>query len=83
MRKLGIGRKLYAELEKILKEKGIVNLYALVAYIENEDEYLTHNSVIFHELMGYKTVGRCNKCGFKFGRWYDMLYMEKFIGTHK
>lgn len=83
MRKMGVGRKLYNELERLLKEKGILNLYACVAYSENEDEYLTHDSVIFHEFMGYKTVGKCNKCGIKFGRWYDMLYMEKFIGQHK
>lgn len=83
MRGKGIGRKLYSEIEKILKQKGFINLYALVAYAEEEDEYITHDSVIFHEVMGYKTVGRCNKCGCKFGRWYDILYMEKFIGAHK
>lgn len=83
MRGKGIGRKLYNNIEKTLKDNGFINLYALVAYAEEEDEYITHDSVIFHEVMGYKTVGRCNKCGFKFGRWYDMLYMEKFIGTHK
>ena len=75
--------KKYTEIEKIMKDKGYINLYAVVAYAEEEDEYITHDSVIFHEVMGYKTVGRCNKCGFKFGRWYDILYMEKFIGTHK
>ena len=83
MRGKGIGRKLYCEIEKILKNIGFINLYALVAYAEEEDEYITHDSVIFHEVMGYKTVGRCKKCGYKFGRWYDMLYMEKFIGAHK
>lgn len=82
MRKKGVGRMLYSELERLLKEKGIKNLYACVAFAENEDEYLTHDSVIFHEFMGFKTVGKCNKCGIKFGRWYDMLYMEKFIGHH-
>lgn len=83
MRGKGIGRKLYSEMEKLLKAKGFINLYALVAYADEEDEYISHDSVIFHEVMGYKTVGKCNKCGFKFGRWYDMLYMEKFIGQHK
>lgn len=82
MRGRGIGRKLYEEIENILKNNGFKNLYALVAYAENEDEYLSHDSVIFHEVMGYKTVGICNKCGTKFGKWYDILYMEKFIGQH-
>ena len=22
------------------------------------------------------------KCAYKFGRWYDMVWMEKFIGEH-
>ena len=30
----------------------------------------------------YKTVGTFKKCGYKFGRWYDMIWMEKCIGTH-
>ncbi len=82
MRGKGIGFELYNRLEKKLKEMGIKNLYACVAYIENEDEYLNHDSVRFHEKFGFNTVGRLNKCGYKFGRWYDMLYMEKFIGEH-
>ena len=83
MRGKGIGRKLYTEIERKLKSDGYINLYAVVAYAEEEDEYITHDSVIFHETMGYKTVGRCNKCGYKFGKWYDILYMEKFIGSHE
>jgi phosphinothricin acetyltransferase len=27
-------------------------------------------------------VGRFYKCGYKFGRWYDMVWMEKLIGEH-
>ena len=69
--------------QRMLKQKGIINLYACVAYSENEDEFISHDSVIFHELMGFKTVGKCNKCGYKFNKWYDILYMEKFIGSHK
>ena len=83
MRGKGIGKILYTEIERILKTKGIINLYALVAYADEEDNYISHDSVIFHEVMGYKTVGKCKKCGYKFDRWYDMLFMEKFIGSHK
>ena len=62
---------------------GILNLYACIAYSEDEDEYLTHNSVEFHRHMGIELVGKFHKCGCKFGRWYDMVYMEKIIGEHK
>lgn len=78
----GIGRKLYDALEGALKEQGILNLYACIAYPEREDSFLTKDSVAFHEKMGYQTVGRFHRCGYKFGRWYDMVWMEKFIGTH-
>ena len=47
-----------------------------------EDEYLTTNSADFHRHLGYETVGRFHKCGYKFGRWYDMIWMEKIIGRH-
>ena len=28
-------------------------------------------------------VGKFYKSGYKFGRWYDMVWMEKYIGKHK
>ncbi len=79
----GYGRKLYEALEHILATQGILNLYACIAYPIVEDEYLTKNSAQFHAHLGYKTVGEFYKCGYKFGRWYNMIWMEKLIGKHK
>ena len=28
-------------------------------------------------------VGEFYQCGYKFNRWYNMVWMEKFIGEHK
>lgn len=78
----GIGRLLYEKLEELLCEQGILNVNACIGYPEVEDEYLTWDSVYFHEKQGYQMVGRFHKCGYKFGRWYDMVWMEKFIGEH-
>lgn len=78
----GLGRRLYGELEKRLKEMGIINLYACIGVTEKQDEYLTNNSRDFHSHIGYKTVGVFERCGRKFGRWYDMIWMEKTIGEH-
>ncbi|MBR3282023.1 MAG: GNAT family N-acetyltransferase [Ruminococcus sp.] len=78
----GIGSMLYNELEKILSRMGITNLYACIAVPEEEDEYLTRNSIGFHRRMGYENVGQFHKCGYKFGRWYDMVWAEKMIGNH-
>ncbi len=82
MRCRGIGRKLYECLEMILKKQGILNMNACIAYGKAEDEYMTFDSVRFHEHMGFNMVGTFNKSGYKFGRWYDMVWMEKLIGEH-
>ena len=79
----GYGKALYEALEKALKKMGIINLYACIADPEVEDEYLTKNSECFHQHMGYTKVGEFHKCGYKFGRWYNMIWMEKMIGEHR
>ena len=49
---------------------------------ETEDEYLTKNSAQFHAHMGYRMIGEFRQCGYKFGRWYHMVWMEKQIAEH-
>lgn len=81
--KCGLGRMLYEALETEMKKRGFLNLYACIGYPIEEDEYLTRNSAEFHAHLGYQTVGEFHKCGYKFGRWYNMIWMEKLIGEHK
>ena len=81
-RGLGIGRMLYDAMEVLLKAQNITNLYVLVAGVDVEDEYLTHDSQKFHLAMGYEYVGKLHKAGYKFGHWYDMITMEKIIAPH-
>ena len=75
--KKGYGRLLYTELEKRLVQQGLKNLYACISYPDREDEYLDRNSVDFHAHLGYRLVGVFRGCGFKFGRRYSMVWMEK------
>jgi len=77
----GYGRALYEEMERRLLDMGIINLYACIGDPITEDEYLTKDSEKFHQRMGYTTVGRFHKCGYKFDRWYNMIWMEKLIGS--
>jgi Sortase and related acyltransferases len=79
----GVGRALYEEMERLLRERGILNVYASIAYADAEDEYLTHASADFHRRMGYRQVARFHQCGYKFGRWYDLIWVEKFLGEHE
>lgn len=78
----GYGKKLYLALEKELKMRGITNVYACIATPAAEDEYLTRDSELFHSRMGFVRVGEFHKCGYKFGRFYNMIWMEKIIGEH-
>lgn len=78
----GIGQKLLCELESRLAKQNVLNLYAVIASTDVEDEYLTNASVKFHEKMGYKNPCVFHKCGFKFNRWYNTTTMEKMLGKH-
>ncbi len=81
-RRGGRGRLLYEALEAELAAQGICNLYACVAAPVGDDPYLTDDSERFHERLGFRTVGRFSRCGYKLGRWYDVLWMEKTVGEH-
>lgn len=78
----GVGKKLYLALEEILKRQNILNLNACIAYTSTDNTYLTNASTYFHERLGYKKVAHFTKCGYKFGNWYNMIWMEKIIGEH-
>jgi len=81
-KKRGLGKLLYEALERILKAQNILNLNACIAYSAKEDAFLTKDSVFFHEKMGYRMVGEFHQCGYKVGRWYNMVWMEKMVGEH-
>ncbi len=81
-RQHGVGRALYDALEGILQKMGIINLYASIALPERDDEYLTSNSADFHRHMGFEKTAHFHKCGYKFGRWYDLIWVGKCIGRH-
>ncbi len=76
----GLGRRLYDALENLLRAQNVLLCYACIAYPEQEDEYLTQASVRFHGKLGYAQVGQFHQCGYKFGRWYDVVWMEKRLG---
>ena len=78
-RRQGAGALLYKELENRLKKIDVVNLLAGVAFCENEDEYLTHDSPKFHLNQGYVEVAYMKGVGKKFDRWYDLKWYQKRI----
>ena len=80
-RRMGIGSALYRALESALKAMGVRRLYASIAVPDEPDEHLTLDSVRFHTAMGYHTVGEFHHCGWKFGRWYSTVWMEKVLAS--
>lgn len=78
----GVGKALYTELEIALKKMGILNMSACIATPNEENEYLTNDSEKFHRLMGFVKVAEIHKCGYKFGHWYHLIWMEKMLGEH-
>lgn len=71
----GIGHLLYQKLEEALREMNVCNLCACISYPNPR-------SIAFHEKEGYRLVGHFTSSGYKLGTWHDMVWMEKFIGSH-
>ena len=71
-----VGKLLHGALEEAARICGLTNLEACIAYPDQG------GSVGFHERMGYRMVGRFEKCGYKLGAWRDMVWMEKHIAPH-
>lgn len=78
----GLGKRLYQVLEDVSRAQHVQSLYACIAYPDADDAHLSSNSVAFHTHLGYATVGRFPHCGYKFGAWYIMAWMEKMLGDH-
>lgn len=78
----GTGRALYEALEYVLKKQKVINSNACIAYPEREDQFLTRDSVNFHSRLGYQKVAEFHQCAYKFGTWYNMVWMEKFLSGH-
>lgn len=78
----GTGKKLYQALEELLRKMHILTLDACIGRPHGADPYLTDKSAGFHSHMGYNLIGTFPDSGYKFGRWYDMVWMEKVLGAH-
>ncbi len=71
----GLGRCLYLVLEEELVRQNIINVNACISFPNP-------GSVAFHRKMGYREAAHFHSCGYKLGRWYDMIWMEKALGEH-
>jgi phosphinothricin acetyltransferase len=79
----GCGGALYRSIEKLLKKQNVLNINSCIAYTQHEDEHLTNDSMRFHSHMGFTVVGKFDNSGYKFKKWYDMIWMQKLVGEHR
>lgn len=68
----GIGQLLYNQLEKILKEKKILQIISLV--VEKNEK-----SINFHIKNGFEEIGYLENAGYKFNKWYGVHTLKKVI----
>lgn len=83
---LGLGSMMYERLERCALKMNLIKLYSCIAVLnagETGDPYLANTSYEFHLKAGYFECGRFEKCGYKFGRWYSMVWMQKDLKTQE
>jgi L-amino acid N-acyltransferase YncA len=71
----GLGKELLAELARQAEAAGIRKLIAVIGDSANQ------GSVGVHRTLGFQPVGVIQSCGWKFGKWLDIVLMEKQIGA--
>lgn len=68
----GIGRRL---LDTIVAEARSRGLHAMIGGVDAANE----GSLAFHRAAGFDEVGRLREVGWKFGRWLDLVFMQKLL----
>ncbi len=71
----GLGRALLAELANQAGRAGVRKLIAVIGDSGNTA------SIGLHRALGFTPVGTIAACGWKFGRWLDIVLMEKTLGA--
>jgi L-amino acid N-acyltransferase YncA len=71
----GLGKELLAELARQAEAIGIRKLIAVIGDSANL------GSIGVHRTLGFTPVGSFKSCGWKFGKWLDIVLMEKPLGA--
>jgi phosphinothricin acetyltransferase len=71
-RGVGIGRAL---VEELIARAAALGKHVMVAGIDADNAV----SIGLHERLGFSVVGRLHEVGFKFGRWLDLVFMERRV----
>ena len=70
----GIGRELLSALATQAEAAGVRKLIAVIGDSANA------GSIGVHRALGFEHAGMIKSCGWKFGRWLDIVLMERSLG---
>ena len=70
----GLGKLLLTELLAQCERAGVRKVMAVIGDSANA------RSIGVHKALGFEQVGVVQSCGWKFGRWLDIVLMQKSIG---
>jgi L-amino acid N-acyltransferase YncA len=70
----GLGRALLAELMSQAERAGVRKMIAVIGDSANA------GSIGVHRSAGFRQVGILDACGWKFGRWLDVVLMDRALG---
>lgn len=71
----GVGKALVAELLVRAEARGFRQMIAVIGDSENA------GSIGLHASLGFRHAGAIHAVGLKFGRWLDVIFMQKCLGA--
>ncbi len=74
VRGMGVGKSLVAALLQLAEARGYRQMLALIGDSDNT------GSIGVHASLGFQRAGVLRSCGVKFGRWLDVVIMQRPLG---
>jgi len=71
----GIGKAL---LTALFPRAQALGMHVMIAGVDGANAA----SIRFHERLGFERAGNLREVGNKFGRWLDLVFLQKWIGPH-
>jgi phosphinothricin acetyltransferase len=68
----GVGRAL---MQRLFEEAKRRSVHAMIGGVDAANT----GSIVFHERLGFREVARMPETGFKFGRWLDLVFVQRLF----